>query len=79
MVLGLLGSLAVRRRRVWLRILPSAPARADGGTSLTVVEVGGRARSDSGNFGAEFAALLSRLQSATASTDSRALIGAGKE
>ena len=38
MVLGLLGSLGVRRRRVWLRLTPSA---GDAGGSLTVVTVGG--------------------------------------
>jgi cytochrome c biogenesis protein len=61
MVLGLLGSLGVRRRRVWLRLTPSSDG-ADG--SPTVVSVGGLARSDSGNFTTEFAGLLSRLRSA---------------
>ncbi len=61
MVLGLLGSLAVRRRRLWLRITadPEQPAGADGPGSL--IAVGGLARNDSGNFSAEFAALLERL------------------
>jgi len=61
MVLGLLGSLAVRRRRVWLRITPDPeqPAGEDGMGSL--ISVGGLARNDSGNFSAEFAALLERL------------------
>jgi cytochrome c biogenesis protein len=63
MVLGLLGSLGVRRRRLWLRITPSAD-RADG--SPTVVAVGGLARSDSGNFTTEFAGLLERLHTAAA-------------
>ena len=54
MVIGLFGSLAVRRRRVWVRISPSR----DGST---VVQVGGLARSDSGNFTTEFAALVERL------------------
>jgi cytochrome c biogenesis protein len=61
MVLGLLGSLGIRRRRVWLRITPSS---AGGPTSPTVVAVGGLARSDSGNFTTEFAALAERLRSA---------------
>jgi cytochrome c biogenesis protein len=61
MVVGLLGSLGVRRRRVWLRMTPS-PDPQDG--SPTVVSVGGLARSDSGNFTAEFAALLERLRGA---------------
>ena len=57
MVLGLGASLGVRRRRVWLRI-----SRAEDATTL--VRVGGLARSDSGNFGAEFAGLLDRLRTA---------------
>lgn len=61
MVLGLLGSLAVRRRRLWLRITsdPERPAGRDGMGSL--IAVGGLARNDSGNFSAEFAAMLERL------------------
>jgi cytochrome c biogenesis protein len=61
MVVGLLGSLGVRRRRVWLRL---SPAGDGAGASPTVVEVGGLARSDSGNFSTEFAALLARLREA---------------
>lgn len=59
MVVGLFGSLAVRRRRLWLRI--AGPARAEDDGSPTVVQVGGLARSDSGNFTTEFAGLLERL------------------
>ncbi len=61
MVLGLLGSLGVRRRRLWLRLTPGDDG-ADG--SPTVVSVGGLARSDSGNFSTEFAGLLERVQAA---------------
>lgn len=57
MVVGLFASLAVRRRRVWVRLVSSS---AD--PSLTVVSVGGLARSDSGNFTAEFEALVERLR-----------------
>lgn len=57
MVLGLGASLGVRRRRIWLRISRTA-------ASPTVVEVGGIARSDSGNFSTEFAALVERLRAA---------------
>lgn len=67
MVLGLFGSLGVRRRRIWLRLTPSDSAAAP---SLTVegtkVEVGGLARSDSGNFTTEFEGLLERLRGAGA-------------
>jgi cytochrome c biogenesis protein len=61
MVLGLGASLGVRRRRVWLRV---TPASAGTDPSPTVVEVGGIARSDSGNFTTEFAELLDRLRAA---------------
>jgi cytochrome c biogenesis protein len=61
MIAGLIGSLSVRRRRLWLRITPATDS-ADG--SPTVVSVGGLARSDSGNFGSEFADLLERLRGA---------------
>jgi cytochrome c biogenesis protein len=60
---------------VWLRITPPSDP-SDG--SPTVVSVGGLARSDSGNFTAEFAALLERLQ--TAGTAVRPVaVPAGKE
>jgi cytochrome c biogenesis protein len=74
MVLGLFGSLAVRRRRVWLRITPSSGS-PDG--SPTVVSVGGLARSDSGNFTTEFAALLERLRGAGSARPD--LVGAERE
>ncbi len=88
MVLGLVGSLGVRRRRVWLRLRPAqAPEVGDGAGSRTVVSVGGLARSDSGNFATEFAALLTRLrdggpaQPAPERSDAAAPdpIGAGKD
>lgn len=70
MVVGLFGSLAVRRRRVWVRISPSE----DG--SPTLVQVGGLARSDSGNFTAEFAALVERLNEGSARVRDQRLDGA---
>lgn len=74
MVLGLFASLGVRRRRIWLRITPSSDG-PDG--SPTVVEVGGLARSDSGNFTTEFDALLHRLRGAAAPVVE--LISAGRQ
>jgi cytochrome c biogenesis protein len=56
MVVGLLGSLAVRRRRIWVRVQTAE------GESHTVVQVGGLARSDSGNFTAEFGGIFERLR-----------------
>ena len=78
MVIGLLGSLAIRRRRVWLRI---APVSGSAEPSPTVVTVGGLARSDSGNFTSEFAALLARLRAAGPPVEapSADVIGAGKD
>jgi cytochrome c biogenesis protein len=53
-VLGLLLSLRVRRRRVWLRATPSASGR-------TIVEAGGLARTDADDFAREFPRLVARL------------------
>ncbi|MBV9593780.1 MAG: cytochrome c biogenesis protein ResB [Actinobacteria bacterium] len=61
MVVGLISSLFVRRRRLWLRITPATSGRDP---SPTVVWIGGLARSDSGNFTEEFAGLLERLRQA---------------
>ena len=57
-VLGLLLSLAVRRRRLFLRISPGADDQA----GRSVVAVGGLARTDSGNFPDEFGRLVERLR-----------------
>jgi len=66
MVIGLMGSLGIRRRRIWLRMTPSGDGSAG---SPTVVSVGGLARSDSGNFTTEFATLLERLRSAASTSE----------
>lgn len=55
---GLLLSLRVRRRRMWLRF---TPVDGQNGDSRTVVAAGGLARTDSGVFTAEFARLIERL------------------
>ncbi|MCW2777768.1 MAG: ResB family protein [Frankiales bacterium] len=59
MVLGLLLSLFVRRRRVWVRAVPGG---ADG---RTVVEAGGLSRTDAESFANEFGALTERLRDRT--------------
>jgi len=56
MVAGLLASLTIRRRRLWIRL-----SAADDG-ARTLVEVGGLARTDSGVFTDEFATLINRLK-----------------
>jgi len=53
MVLGLLGSLTVRRRRVFVRLAP-VPGSGDGAPRRTVVSAGGLARTDAGGFAPEF-------------------------
>jgi len=56
MVIGLLLSLRVRRRRLWVRALPGTSA------GRTVVEVGGLARSDAERFREEFDRLVDGLR-----------------
>jgi cytochrome c biogenesis protein len=74
MVVGLIGSLGVRRRRLWLRISPRPagsgddPAGHSPDTAPTVIEVGAIARSDRGNFTEEFGELVRRLQTAAQRT-----------
>lgn len=51
---GLLVSLIVRRRRVWVRITPGGPGSVS-------VELGGLARTDNSGWGDEFERLASRL------------------
>ena len=56
-VAGVLCSLRVRRRRMWVRAVP-----ASGGDGRTVVTAGGLARSDADGFAREFDALLRRMK-----------------
>ncbi|SEH49248.1 cytochrome c biogenesis protein [Mycolicibacterium rutilum] len=54
MMAGLLVSLVVRRRRVWIRISPAGPG-------TVTVELGGLARTDNSGWGDEFERLTQRL------------------
>ena len=54
MMAGLLVSLVVRRRRVWVRISPASPGTVE-------VELGGLARTDNSGWGDEFEKLTARL------------------
>lgn len=54
MMAGLLVSLVVRRRRVWIRISPAA-------AGTVTVELGGLARTDNSGWGDEFERLTQRL------------------
>ncbi|MEV3901890.1 cytochrome c biogenesis protein ResB [Mycobacterium sp. NPDC050551] len=65
MMAGLLVSLVVRRRRIWVRIEPAAPGTVS-------VELGGLARTDNSGWGEEFERLVSRLLAAHASDEVRA-------
>lgn len=67
-ILGLVISLRVRRRRMWVRITPGGPAAAgaapddpSGPARRTVIEVGGLARTDSTAFGTEFAGIAGKI------------------
>jgi cytochrome c biogenesis protein len=53
MLVGLMGSLAIKRRRLWLRVTPSGEG--------TVIEVGGLARTDQAGYGEEFTRLSAEL------------------
>ena len=54
MMAGLLVSLVVRRRRIWIRIVSAGPGTVD-------VELGGLARTDNSGWGDEFEKLTERL------------------
>jgi cytochrome c biogenesis protein len=58
-VVGLLLSLFVRRRRVWVRAVPTPEG-------ATTVEVGGLARTDAERFAAEFSQLVDDMRSTRA-------------
>ncbi len=61
-VLGLLLSLRVRRRRVWLRATPTPGGH-------TLVEVGGLARTDADGFASEFPTLVGEFSAAAPPVD----------
>jgi cytochrome c biogenesis protein len=58
MMAGLLVSLVVRRRRVWVRLTPAGPGTVS-------VELGGLARTDNSGWGDEFERLTQRLSPAS--------------
>jgi len=55
MMAGLLVSLVIRRRRVWIRIVPAEPP------GTVNIELGGLARTDNSGWGDEFERLCERL------------------
>ena len=58
MMAGLLVSLVVRRRRVWVRVAPARPGTVN-------VELGGLARTDNSGWGEEFERLTQQLSPAS--------------
>ncbi|MFV0496435.1 cytochrome c biogenesis protein ResB [Mycobacterium sp.] len=63
MMAGLLVSLLVRRRRIWVRLTPGRPdpQDADAVPGTVEIEMGGLARTDNSGWGAEFERLTERL------------------
>ncbi|MFC7449263.1 cytochrome c biogenesis protein ResB [Rhodococcus daqingensis] len=67
MMAGLLVSLLIKRRRIWVRVYPAEPDADTASDTLdphrrrTVVELGGLARTDQAGWGDEFDRLSSRL------------------
>jgi cytochrome c biogenesis protein len=56
---GLVVSLLIRRRRIWVRISPASTNDSAGGT--VNVELGGLARTDNSGWGDEFERLSDKL------------------
>ncbi|MBT0565961.1 cytochrome c biogenesis protein ResB [Williamsia sp. CHRR-6] len=65
MLVGLLVSLLIKRRRVWARLTPSTDAH---GNRITVVSIAGLARTDQAGWGEGFGDLARRLVEPPAST-----------
>ncbi|WP_433659807.1 cytochrome c biogenesis protein ResB [Nocardia sp. CA-128927] len=66
MMLGLLVSLLVKRRRIWVRVYPAEDPAGTLNQRRTVVEMGGLARTDQAGWGSEFDRLRARLLDAPA-------------
>jgi cytochrome c biogenesis protein len=65
MLSGLIVSLTVKRRRLWVRVSRTPDGATEGG-GRTVVEIGGLARTDQAGYGEEFSRLSARLLDAAA-------------
>ncbi|MGW3468249.1 cytochrome c biogenesis protein ResB [Saccharopolyspora sp. NPDC000995] len=79
-IFGIGTSLTIKRRRVWVRAVPS-PEPGDSGSARTVVEVGGLARTDQAGYGEEFTRLTADLLGTGVdhSPQSRAVAGPVRE
>ncbi|GAB2646151.1 cytochrome c biogenesis protein ResB [Nocardia goodfellowii] len=68
MMAGLLVSLLVKRRRIWVRVYPSPDDAGTVDQRRAVVELGGLARTDQAGWGGEFDRLRARLLDHTKTT-----------
>ncbi|MGH3958911.1 cytochrome c biogenesis protein ResB [Mycobacterium sp.] len=73
MMAGLLVSLLVRRRRVWVRLAPA------GAPDTVNVELGGLARTDNSGWGDQFERLTVRLVAGLDTVTTQPVVTAGKE
>ena len=73
MLVGLLVSLLVRRRRIWVRLVPLDSDRegTTNGKRRTVVEIGGLARTDHAGWGEGFEEQAAGLVEAEGATKRR--------
>lgn len=66
LLVGLMLSLGIKRRRVWFRIQPTndspGPRDPEGAQPRVIVEVGGLARTDQAGYGAEFDTIAALAQ-----------------
>ena len=70
LLLGLITSLVVKRRRIWIRVVPAGGDSGDGGKpGRANVEIGGLARTDQAGYGDEFITLSARMLDAARSAD----------
>ena len=66
LLVGLVTSLVIKRRRIWVRVTPAGDGEPDG---RTVIEVGGLARTDQAGYGEEFTRLSARILRAAGGAD----------
>lgn len=60
---GLSASLSIKRRRIWVRVVPAGgdPSGDEAASARSVIEVGGLARTDQAGYGEEFVGLAADL------------------
>jgi cytochrome c biogenesis protein len=66
LLVGLVSSLVIKRRRIWVRVTPAGDDESSG---RTVIEVGGLARTDQAGYGEEFTRLSARIMNAADGAD----------